>query len=530
MPYKLPKAALDAALQHLVHYGDTDVFPHLFELSFFADKKDDLTVILEGIDLDTYQPAGALEAIAPKSRLSFRVVHQLSALDTVLLLACVTELGPKIEAFRAPIDDSRAFSYRFSPGERGQLFRRDRTYKDWLQYQHALVSFDRHIRFVVSTDISDFYARINFHRLENLLDEVAPNHGAAKYVKRHIKTIRARQSFGLPVGGSASRLLAELALADTDVALRNYGINCTRFVDDFRLFLTEEHDPYDALGYLAQHLGVSEGLSLNASKTKLYTRAEFSTHIKSLTTDIEDEVEGIALEALTASVYFDENPDPVEVERLKGINLLALLQHELDAEHIDIARIKIIFRALRFATPSDAIEYISFNFSELTVFAKDITLLMAALDTENPGCFSPLTSVVIEAILSKRASNVHVIRAWLLEILVRGIVPVTIQQMRALDSLHTPLDKRQIALIRGRIRDTSYFRLQKTQFSSVSIYEQACVVAGASCLPRDEYENWLRFLEPNFSQPGGKLLLKWALQKREHLIPGNRPQEVDDDE
>jgi hypothetical protein len=100
----------------------------------------------------------------------------------------------------------------------------DRTYKDWLHRQQAIVAKNKKIRTIVSTDISDYYSRINFHRLENLIDEVAPAHGASRFIKKHIKIIRAKQSFGLPVGGSAARLLAELALADTDKALMDRGI------------------------------------------------------------------------------------------------------------------------------------------------------------------------------------------------------------------------------------------------------------------------------------------------------------------
>jgi hypothetical protein len=92
-----------------------------------------------------------------------------------------------------------------------------------LHKQQDIIANNSKIRFVISTDISDYYARINFHRLENLLDEATPGHGAARFIKKHIRIIRAKQSFGLPVGGSAARLLAELALSDTDQALRDRG-------------------------------------------------------------------------------------------------------------------------------------------------------------------------------------------------------------------------------------------------------------------------------------------------------------------
>ncbi len=203
MTYRLSPESLRAGIAHLSRYGDTDIFPHLPELSFLADEKEAVVAELAKLDLDTYTPAGAVEALAPKGRYSFRIAHQLPALDTLLLLASVIEIGDKIEAKRQPGSGARAFSYRFAvDADTGQVFRPDRTYKDWLLRQKDLVAKDKKIRRIVTTDISDYYSRINFHRLENLLDEAAPGHGAVRFIKKHIKIIRAKQSFGLPVGGS----------------------------------------------------------------------------------------------------------------------------------------------------------------------------------------------------------------------------------------------------------------------------------------------------------------------------------------
>ena len=99
MAYRLTRAPLEASITHLVRYGDTDIFPHLPELAFFADEG----AALAKLDLDSYTPAGAIEALAPKERYSFRIARQLSALDAVLLLACVIDIGDKIEAKRQPV-------------------------------------------------------------------------------------------------------------------------------------------------------------------------------------------------------------------------------------------------------------------------------------------------------------------------------------------------------------------------------------------------------------------------------------------
>jgi hypothetical protein len=300
MAYHLPKKSVRIAARHLCKYGDTDVFPHLAEIAFLREREDAVVTQLAKLDLDSYPPSSAFEALAPKSRYGFRIAHQLPVTDALLLLAAVIEIAPTIESKRAPATSIEAFSYRVDLDQKGGLFRSDRTYKHWLQAQATAIQQDLKIKHVISTDISDFYARINFHRLENLLEEVVPNHGAARYIKRHIKSIRAKQSFGLPVGGSAARILAELALLDTDKALRDQGTVFSRFVDDFRLFLTVSEDSYDVLAFLAEQLAINEGLSLNASKTTVHSRVKYVARLKDLTADVADQAEGEALDALVA--------------------------------------------------------------------------------------------------------------------------------------------------------------------------------------------------------------------------------------
>src|SRR5262249_37070360 len=56
MAYRVPQASVEAALNHLVRYGDTDIFPHLPELAFFADEAAAIVDELSKLDLDTYIP------------------------------------------------------------------------------------------------------------------------------------------------------------------------------------------------------------------------------------------------------------------------------------------------------------------------------------------------------------------------------------------------------------------------------------------------------------------------------------------
>ena len=285
----------------------------------------------------------------------------------------------------------------------------------------------------------------------------------------------------MPVGGAAARLLAELALSDTDKALKDHGIMTTRFVDDFRIFLTAEESPYDVLSFLAQQLSINEGLTLNVAKTTVFSRLEFLKKIKRLTGDIVDEAESEALESLTAEIYFDDTPEIEDIESLKALNLLGFLQDEIGKENYDIGRIKVIFRALKIAKPFASIEYIVTNFSELVVFAKEITLLMQALEADYPGCFDELTESVISTILKPPASSVQLIRTWLLELFVRGVISITPQQFKQIENLPSVHDKRQLHIIRSRADNKHFFRMNKANVRQMPPFEQPAFIAGAVC-------------------------------------------------
>ncbi|MFN4175188.1 MAG: hypothetical protein ACK4HV_08815, partial [Parachlamydiaceae bacterium] len=290
------------------------------------------------------------------------------------------------------------------------------------------------------------------------------------------------------------------------------------FVDDFRIFLTRSEDPYDALGFLAEQLGINEGLSLNAAKTAVTTRKEYIRRLERLTSDVSDEAEGVALDTLTASIYFDDDPDPDEIEALKGLNLVELLQTELKSVNWDVGRIKVIFRALKIVKPEQAIDFIKREFKSLVVFAKEICLLMEDLETETPRCFDEIRDEIIETILTPPASSVQLIRTWLLEIFSRGIIKISASKLKEIQGLPSANDRRQVLLIQGRVGDKNFFRKQKTASSNFSALELPCLVWGASCLPQDEYKNWVDSVKANFSRPLGTLFLKWATKNRSQLV------------
>jgi hypothetical protein len=139
---------------------------------------------------------------------------------------------------------------------------------------------------------------------------------------------------------------------------------------------------------------------------------------------------------------------------------------------------------------------------------------MGVLEKQNARCFDGLLDEIIDAILRPPAASVHVIRAWLLELFVRGTVLIPASKVRRLEVLTHAIDRRQLLLIRGRCKDINFFRKQKTAFQSFSPAEMPCLLWGASCLPKDEYETWLQSLRGIVNRPTFGLYLNWLKDQR----------------
>lgn len=487
------------------------MFPHLVEIVFLNEMKDQVVEELTKLDLDNFSPAQAVETISPKSRYGFRIVHQPLLLEALLYTAATIEIASDLEKLKRPLDTFGPFGYRFSSEGDGSLFHKDRNYRDWLIWQSDAASSGEYTH-VIATDIADFYQRIYMHRIENCLDTATANKGVKKFIEKLIKQIRSRQSHGIPVGGTASRLVAEAILADSDNALADENIRSTRFVDDFRIFVQQNQNPYTILAFLADQLAASEGLSLNAQKTKLFSKDEFEIFLAEQTGDAFEDAEKQAIQDLSNALYFDEQPDEDDLARLRALSLLDMLTDELTEEVWDFGKIKAIFRALRLAPDAQSVEPIFDNFDDFIPFVKDLVLYLEALESEPDADLGSLKGKILSQMTSGAAATVPVIRVWLLELFVRDVFDISTAELNSL-GLTESIENRQMYLIKGLNEDVNYFRRQKTRFEERNNYEKSAFILGATCLPKDEFETWIGAIKPNMIRPLERLFCDWAKTK-----------------
>lgn len=268
--------ALDLAFENVLKEGltDVEVFTRPFEIDLLkhtkisGEIKQDIKTSLKETHIKGMGFTPISHILVPKKELfDFRKCAIIEPIDELKYLTLALQIADQIETKRPNKSKNHVFSYRFSP-DKGYLFDPKYNYTAFREHV-SKKSKQRNVNVVVSCDISNFYDRLNLHRLECILSS---NPKIDKKIILQINELllfwSGRDSYGIPVGSNASRILAEAALIEVDNFLLSHKISYCRFVDDFRLFAPDSATAHRWLALLVDRLS-KEGLFLNTGKTEI---------------------------------------------------------------------------------------------------------------------------------------------------------------------------------------------------------------------------------------------------------------------
>lgn len=206
--------------------------------------------------------------LMPKKVLyDYRKCAIIEPIDQIKYLTVVLMLAEEIEKHRIPITDNVVFSYRLLIHEK-KLFHPNYHFGEFTKaYKKELENPAN--RVVVRCDIANFYDRLNLHKLEAILYNLPVEKKLVKIINEILLFWSERNSYGLPVGNNASRILAEASLIDVDKFLISHNVKYIRFVDDFILFAEDAKTAHFWLSLLIERLS-KEGLMINQSKTEIF--------------------------------------------------------------------------------------------------------------------------------------------------------------------------------------------------------------------------------------------------------------------
>jgi hypothetical protein len=331
------------ALQNIIRHGDTDVFPFPFERHLFDERLDDSVKILENIhkDLDkaiSESPPLTLVKLSQVGYYGFRQATMIEPFWNAYFLSLVIALAENIENTRIREEDKKVFSYRFEWNEaKSSLFKES----NWIDYKKQCVEFSKDYEVVLQTDISNFYPRINHHKLENELKRIDSITDIPKKIIKLLSVFSGTISYGLPVGGPASRILAELSLNHTDFHLKSRGIVFCRYADDYTIFCNSESEAYKVLILLSEKLS-NDQLGLQKNKTKIMSSTEFRDIHQFLDPKpTDDDISEEEQKLLNISIRFDpysatadEDYETLK-EAIREIDIIGILSKEVNKTRID---------------------------------------------------------------------------------------------------------------------------------------------------------------------------------------------------
>ena len=202
----------------------------------------------------------------PKDHNTFRRVAWCDLLDAVKYTALSFIFADKIEAARIEKSLGIVHSHRIMSTP-DCLFDSQFGYSSFRQASKAK-SLQYVNGYKVVTDISNFFDRVSLHAIEGMLVSIDCDKEDVDFLHRVMIHFAGRSSFGLPVGGDASRILSEAALINVDKRLLEDGVDFIRYVDDYRIFATSRSKAYAAVLALTSYL-YEEGLFINYAKTHM---------------------------------------------------------------------------------------------------------------------------------------------------------------------------------------------------------------------------------------------------------------------
>ncbi len=270
--------ACNIAINNIIKEGTTDVelFKRPFEIKLLENneiRKKIIKNIVETVKKNNFEELKISKighVLVPKKSLcDYRKCAWIDVIDEIKYLTLALLIAKDIEIARDNKSNRRVFSYRLKmKGNNGYIFDTDYNYTSF-RNRITEKSKMKTKRVVVECDISNFYDRLNLHRLESTLLSIERiDKDVINLLNELLLFWSNRDSYGLPVGSNASRILAEAALIEVDNYLISKNIDFCRFVDDYRIFAKNAQEAHRNLAILVERLN-KEGLFLNSSKTNI---------------------------------------------------------------------------------------------------------------------------------------------------------------------------------------------------------------------------------------------------------------------
>ncbi len=492
------------ALINIIRHGDTDIFPFPFERYLFEQKFEEVLTILDSYhknieDEIAQSPPLTIVELSQVGYYGFRQATLIEPFWNAYFLGLVISIAEDIENKRIKEEEKIVFSYRYQWDDTtGSLFK-DTT---WIDYKKQCIKYSKNYKYILQTDISNFYHRINHHKLENELKRIDPNNLVTKNIMRLLSVFSGTISYGLPVGGPASRILAELALNHTDNHLKSRKIVFCRYADDYTIFCENESDAYKKLILLSKKLS-NDQLGLQKGKTKIMTSDEFREIHLFLDPHQDSEISEDEQKLLNISIRFDPySATAVEdyenlKDAIKEIDIISILSREVNKTRIDQTVTKQAINAIKALTSENQIQAIKILLDQnnlvtlspvFTSIMRSVRSIYEELNSESQELVDKTLILLFntESFLTKIEMNI----SYMIQIL--SIRHTDEKETLFIELFESPVNhliKRQIIVAMSNWNCHFWLSDIKNHFTALSNWERRAVIYATYFLG-DEGKHW----------------------------------------
>ncbi|MFK2901615.1 RNA-directed DNA polymerase [Dyella jejuensis] len=173
----------------------------------------------------------------------------------------------------------RVLSYRYNPDPQNRKYLFKNKISRWLTFEGVTLTFVRSRKFLLVTDLSNFFENISREQIIAGLEKAIPKLDATGSEKLQIRNAISTLdrllgqwtfsgSHGLPQNRDASSFLSNTLLTGVDQWMTEKGYDYYRYVDDIRIIADTELQGRRALQDLIRQLR-TVGLNINATKTAI---------------------------------------------------------------------------------------------------------------------------------------------------------------------------------------------------------------------------------------------------------------------
>lgn len=499
---KLTEDSIEFAKRHIENYYDSDFFPKAFEFEAIWHSWDEVKKFLLGSNIGKLRTKHPLAMASKKPSGSYRIVHQLEPIDTIIYTALAYLIAEKVESVRER--KNIACSYRFVVSD-GSFFEKNAGFK---MFTDMIESLSQQYQYILVTDITDFYNQIYLHRLNNAIERADPNlKNIADDTERFISSLNDKASKGVPVGPAASIIMSEAVLIDIDEYIANFGVQHTRYVDDIRIFSNSKVELEEILEKLTLYLHENHRLTLASEKTFIQETTIYAEGV--LHNQYEMEKVQIFKTLEIFNPYSGMTYEKVLVEEKSDLeaHLKYTSEQLLKREFIDLGLARALIRKAKANRIEFVAEVIFDNFDFFSPVINDVVLYFQSLSSDN---WIQKNKEKLISIISYTSMRQSMVRYWMEWFFSGNETLLHLADIRKFITSGGAIENQALAAL--TLKNVAWVRDYKNRVFYVGEKGKRAILRSTKILPKDERDNWLRNIEKNTPEELDKWIIKWIIE------------------